>query len=297
MANMATVASDASATTGAVASFVPNFLQHGRYLRGWSPKTVRCYGQALADFAVEHVNKQSLQRYILSLQEQGFSPGGINVKLRTLNSFLTWLHEEGHTEERHRVRLLRAPKKVVTPLSDAEIKRIIAFKPRGSAMTRVHTLVMVLLDTGLRIEEALSLPRARVDLERRCVSVTGKGSRERVVPLSIEGRKSLFLWLSRTKGHYVFSTRPYQGNGGGRMTYRNAYRDIKLLCGKASVTGAHIHPHALRHAFAVNYIRQGGDVYRLSRILGHSSITTTSLYLRSMGLESLQEGHRSPLSA
>jgi site-specific recombinase XerD len=68
---------------------------------------VRCYEQALSDFHVEHLSKQSLQAYILSLQERGYSPGGINVKLRTLNSFLTWLHEEGHTPERHRVRLLR----------------------------------------------------------------------------------------------------------------------------------------------------------------------------------------------
>ena len=69
---------------------------------------MQCYEQALAGFTVEHpanLSKHSLQQYILSLQAQGFSPGGINVKLRTLNSFLTWLHEEGHTEERHRVRL------------------------------------------------------------------------------------------------------------------------------------------------------------------------------------------------
>jgi len=70
-----------------------------------------------------------------------YSPGGINVKLRTLNSFLTWLHEEGHTPERHRVRLLRAPKKVVTPLSDVEVRRIIAFKLRGSAIHGRHPTV------------------------------------------------------------------------------------------------------------------------------------------------------------
>ena len=122
-----------TSTASTTHAHLDNFLQHGRYLRGWSPKTVRCYEQALSDFHVEHLSKHSLQQYILSLQKRGHSAGGINLKLRTLNSFLTWLHEEDHTEERHKVRLLRAPKKAVTPLSDAEVRRIISFKPRGRA--------------------------------------------------------------------------------------------------------------------------------------------------------------------
>jgi site-specific recombinase XerD len=272
-------------------TLVETFVHHGRYLRGWSPHTVRTYTQVLSGFRVEHVSKQSLHEYILLLQARGLTPGGINIHLRTVNSFLTWLHEEGHTEQRHRVRLLRAPKKVIPLLSDSDIKRLLTFKGQNRPMRRIHALVLLLLDTGLRISEALTLERSRVDLERRCVTVNGKGSRERVVPISIEGRKALFLWISHSKGRYVFST-----TGEGRLAYRNAYRDMQQLCQRAGLS-CHVHPHSLRHCFSVNYIRNGGDVYRLSRILGHSSITTTSLYLRSMGFESLQEGHRSPLSA
>jgi site-specific recombinase XerD len=63
------------------------------------------------------------------------------------------------------------------------------------------------------------------------------------------------------------------------------------------LTGSHVHPHTFRHYFAVTFIRAGGDLYRLSRILGHTSIATTQVYLRSMGVEHLQEGHEkySPL--
>jgi site-specific recombinase XerD len=247
----------------------------------------------LATFTPERITKQSIQQFVLDLQPRGHNPGGIHLIQRALNSFLTWAHEQGHTDEHHKVRLIRLPRTLITPVSAVEVQRLIAFRPRGRAMRRAHTLVMLLLDTGLRITEALTLERNRVDLERRCLSVMGKGSRERIVPVSAEGRKALFLWLSRTKGRYVFCTQGEEG----RLNYRNAYRDIKAVCRRVGVTGAHVHPHALRHAFAVNYIRSGGDVYRLSRVLGHSSIQTTSLYLRSMGFESLQEGHRSPLSA
>lgn len=66
---------------------------------------------------------------------------------------------------------------------------------------------------------------------------------------------------------------------------------------RAGVVGPQIHPQAFRHCFAVTYIRRGGDIYRLSRLLGHASITTTQRYLRSMGVDTINEGHQrlSPL--
>ena len=104
--------------------------------------------------------------------------------------------------------------------------------------------------------------------------------------ISVQGRKAVFRWLSRSDGRFVFST-----NHGRQWSPRNAYRDVTGLCRRLGITAARVNPHALRHCFAVSYIRNGGDIYRLSRILGHASIVTTQLYLRSMGLEHLQEGH------
>lgn len=71
-------------------TLVETFVNHGRYLRGWSPHTVRTYTQVLSRFRVEQVSKQSPHEYILSLQARGLTPGGINIHLRTVNSFLTY---------------------------------------------------------------------------------------------------------------------------------------------------------------------------------------------------------------
>ena len=135
-----------------------------------------------------------------------------------------------------------------------------------------------------------------VDLDNLVLRVNRKGSRQRLVPISMEGRKHLFRWLQtygRGRGRWVFTV-----TSGGRMNHRNLYRDVVTLCQKIGVL-ARVHPHAFRHCFAVSYIRRGGDIYRLSRILGHASLSTTQIYLRSMGIEHLQEGHErfSPLSA
>jgi site-specific recombinase XerD len=106
------------------------------------------------------------------------------------------------------------------------------------------------------------------------------------VPISTECRKHLWKLTAKQTGLWVFASR-----SGQRLGYRNTYDDIKTLCAAMGIKGDHVHPHAFRHYFAVSYIRAGGDIYRLSRILGHTSISTTQLYLRSMGVEHLREGH------
>jgi site-specific recombinase XerD len=116
------------------------------------------------------------------------------------------------------------------------------------------------------------------------------------VPFSLELRKLLFRYeqviakaLVNERRTLVFATR-----AGLRLSYRNCHRDIQKLCKQVGIEGQHVHPHAFRHAFACSYVRQGGDIYRLSRILGHASISTTQLYLRSMGIEHLCTGRRWP---
>ena len=266
------------------------FIRHGVYLRNWTPRTVRTYRQGLATLgcvlAGELPSKAVLQSFVIAMRERGLTPGGINMYARTINSYLTWLHEEGHLNERLRIKLLANPPKPYTTFTDADIRRLATHAPRGWARRRTWTLAILLLDTGLRIAEALSLEREHVDLDTMVLRVLGKGHKIRLVPISIEGRKALFRWLSRSEGRYFLSTKR-----GRQWSHRNAYRDVTSLCRSIGITATRVNPHAFRHCFAVSYIRNGGDIYRLSRILGHTSISTTQLYLRSMGLEHLQEGH------
>lgn len=148
-----------------------------------------------------------------------------------------------------------------------------------------------LLDCGLRISEALSLERENVDLDNLVVRVLGKGSKERLVPISVVLRKHLFRFLRQTSGGYWFAA--YSGTP---LERHNAYQELRDLCGLVGIT-THVHPHCFRHSYAVHATKNGLDVFRLPRILGHSSINTTQIYLRSMGVEHLKEGHQqfSPL--
>ena len=124
-----------------------------------------------------------------------------------------------------------------------------------------------------------------------CSGCAAKGNRERLVPISLECRRRVYLWLTRRHTTPLASSLVFCTRTGQRLGARNVYRDIKAVCQQAGVSGPHVHPHAFRHCFAVTYIRNGGDIYRLSRILGHASISTTQIYLRSMGIDVIGEGH------
>jgi integrase/recombinase XerD len=273
-------------------AWIAAFLDHGIYLRGWSPATCRTYRQGLATLATVPLTKTGLIAWMRTRQQRGLTPGGINMFARSINSFLSFALGEGLISERLRIRLLPDPPKPLTPISDQEIRRLLVFRPKGRAQTRMWTLVLLLLDTGLQLSEALTLTRDHVDLHNCLIRVRGKGNRERLVPISLECRKQLFLLPKSATAEHVFATRSGPDDAAQQLP---CDQNPVSCCG---CTGAHVHPHAFRHCFAVTYIRRGGDLYRLSRLLGHASVTATQRYLRSMGADTISEGHQrlSPLS-
>jgi integrase/recombinase XerD len=109
-------------------------------------------------------------------------------------------------------------------------------------------------------------------------------------------RKVLHPWASKRSGpgRLLFGTRRNTV-----VTVRNFERDFKLIGRKLGIAGVRFSPHTLRHTFAVSYLRDGGNLFYLSRLLGHSSVTTTQKYLQSVNVDDLQALHDrlSPLSA
>ena len=265
------------------------FLQYGRYVRNWSPRTVECYRQALRECPAT-ITKSSLEAAVVAMRERGLTPGGANLRARAINSYLTWLHEDRHLRERLKIKMLRNPPKPIQTLTEKDIQRLATFRPKGRIQTRTWMLAMVLLDCGLRLSEALTLQCENVDLDNLVLRVLGKGHKERLVPISPELRKHLFRFLNQAKGRFVFAA--YSGTS---LDRHNSYQELRDLCRAVGIT-THVYPHCFRHSYAVHATKNGLDVFRLSRILGHSSINTTQIYLRSMGFDHLQDGAKcSPL--
>jgi site-specific recombinase XerD len=104
--------------------------------------------------------------------------------------------------------------------------------------------------------------------------------------MSLELRKVLFRWCQRCPKTYVFGTR-----SNTRLTVRNFQRDFKAICTQLGITDVRCSPHTLRHTFAVSYLRAGGNLFYLSKILGHTTVKTTERYLQSLDAGDLQAVH------
>jgi integrase/recombinase XerD len=223
---------------------------------------------------------------IQELLKRGVSPISVNTYLRGFKAYIRWLHSEEHLNEVFKVPFLKTEQKILQTLPETAVHAILRFSPQCANDRRIHAFVCLLLDTGIRLSEGLALIRSDIDWENMVVKVKGKGSKYRLVPMSLEGRKILFRFANRHSRESIFSTRT-----GLPLSRRNAGRDMKQLSKKINITGIRFSPHTLRHTFAVNYLRRGGNLFYLSKILGHSSVTTTQKYLQSLSIEDLQAVH------
>lgn len=279
------------------------FLRERRYLKNISINTERFYNQSWSAYktyapgglAVEFTKPQ-LNRWVMAMRESGVKPKSCNTFISAINAFCNWMYESEVVGTRIKVGLLKVPDEPFVIVNDKQLNQLANYKPKSYGEFRTHTVLSLLIDTGMRIDEALGSLVEKLDFDQSLITIKGKGGKIRTVPISYEMRKRLWQWLKKRKGNrspYLFPTSTCT-----RMEYHNYRRDLLALCKTIGVTEVRIHPHGFRHYFATNYIRRGGDLYRLSRILGHTSIQTTQIYLRSMNIEIIQEAHQqlSPLS-
>jgi len=266
------------------------FIKSRQYLKNVTTKTVAWYRDSFRSFerfhSADNYSKQSLTAFLMALRDSGVSPISCNTYCRAINAYLKWFHEEGYASDLLRIPPLKTEKKILATFSRLQVDAFLRFRAKTFSGFRLHALAALLLDTGLRIEEALGLQRAQLDLENLLVTVKGKGEKHRVVPMSFELRKVLYRWLARHEFSLVFPTMQ-----GRRLAQRNLLRDLKSVGKKLGMTGVRVSFHTFRHTFAVNYLRAGGNLFYLSKILGHSSVTTTERYLQSLGVDDLQAVH------
>jgi integrase/recombinase XerD len=132
------------------------------------------------------------------------------------------------------------------------------------------------MDTGARISEALALRVSEIDFENLLIKLDGKGRKQRIVPFSFELRKALYRHckeFDRKPDSLLFANRT-----GTTLARRNVLRDVKVFCRNLGFEPPVRTLHSFRHTFAVNYLRRGGSVFHLQKVLGHSTLEMTRRY-------------------
>ena len=138
-------------------------------------------------------------------------------------------------------------------------------------------MILLMLDTGMRASELCGLRIHHVDLKNHRLRVFGKGSKERMLPLSPTTAMALWKYLA-TRREAAMDERLFVSRR-GRPYNRNALRQLIASLGDSAGVGD-AHPHRFRHTFAINYLRNGADAYTLQMLLGHSTMEMVKTYLQ-----------------
>ncbi len=276
---------------------VERFQTHNRS-DGKSPKTVEWYSQALDLFlewlraegmstCVDDLGEDEVRNFVLYLQgRRGLwglaSSHTLNNRVRALRAFFNWLYRQGYTEC-HRLQNLKVPKvrqKEIEVLTDEEIERIFATMNAGTVLgARNRALYSLMLDTGLRLTEVVTLKHGDVHLDKRYVKVLGKGDKERIVAFGTNCKKSLATYATR----YRFpnegeSTDAFFLSIDGYCMSPDALRSLTERLSKAAGI-PRLHPHLMRHTYATRFLLNGGNVFLLQQNLGHTTLVMVQKYL------------------
>lgn len=291
-----------------------------KQIGGASPYTIRNYKLSLHRFAayletdptILSIETNQARNYIHHFQTTQLTPAGIAPRpaklpspktvlneYTALASFWSWAVAEGYTEQ-HIIQPIKPPRPSepsIDPLTQSDFQSLLKAtnftaswkgKPRTRSTRpeilrqRDHAILLFLLDTGVRAAELCRLCIADLDLKNGSATITGKSrldsgrGKVRVVHFGRNTRKVVWEYLiAREAGPEApaFAT-----TGGGFLDRRHLGRHVKRLAERANLKN--VNPHRFRHTFAINYLRNGGDIYTLQSILGHTSLDMVRRYLR-----------------
>lgn len=237
----------------------------------------------LEDVGVERLAEvitEDIQEFIDDRLNSGNKPVTVNKYIRELRAFFNFLHSMGYLEANpiESIDRLNEDKKISRTLNNDQIARLIAVPNINTYVGfRNYTFILLLLDTGLRLDEALNITLSDIDWKERLIKVLGKGGKERFVPLT-ESMIHLLREYIKRRNQYENESLFLNVDGFPlkRRTIQEAIRDYEVTAG---IRGVRVSCHSMRHTFAKMYILNGGDVLTLQKILGHSTLETTRKYI------------------
>ncbi|MDQ3094599.1 MAG: tyrosine recombinase [Actinomycetota bacterium] len=284
---------------------VERFLQALETERGFSHNTVSAYRNDLVQFigylvsppVEDHLQPAEgwaeltdahLGTYMLHLRGRAYAASTVARKTAAIKSFCGYLIGEGimRGDPAAHMSAPRVDKYVPKAMTQSEVARLLAEPGRRDKggerpeANRDHAMLEVLYSTGMRVSELVSMNLADVDLARSRLCCTGKGGRQRMVPLSASAASSLDRYLTLARPILVPTDEPslFVNHRGNRLTRQGFWLILKTYAERAGI--GDITPHTLRHSFAAHALRDGSELRDVQQMLGHVSISTTQIYRR-----------------
>lgn len=290
---------------------IDSFLEMMSAERGAAKNTIEAYRRDLFDYAgyLSRKNagpldaaREQVVSYLGFLDAQGLSASSSARKLSAIRQFHKFLCADSLRAD-DPTRIVASPKArrpLPKVLSVAEVDRLLTLAEEEAnaelsdakhvSALRLYVLLELLYATGMRVSELVGLRRSAVMRDATFLTITGKGNKERVVPVNDRARDAVRAYVKTLPpGPWLF---PASGED-GYLSRQVFARDLKGLAGRAGIASARVAPHVLRHAFASHLLAGGADLRVVQTLLGHADISTTQIYTHVLDekLRTLVETH------
>ncbi|MDE2142869.1 MAG: tyrosine-type recombinase/integrase [Elusimicrobia bacterium] len=250
----------------------------------WYTDLLRVWNRYLESNGVtlaKEVTPELIRSYFDDMRKRGMASGTIARTYGALRCFFGFLSRERMIPQNPFALIAkpRMEKKLIKPLSMEQARLLLAaINKRTFQGLRLWTMVVLMLDTGLRVAEVMGLRVDEMDFQAGVLRVMGKGAKERQVPFSSVAKQALWNYTVR-RGEIPGQDLVFVSQFGKRLERCWMRKALRCVNQRLKLQGVRLSPHTLRHTFATQYIINGGDAFSLQEILGHSTINMVRLYV------------------
>ena len=284
---------------------IDSFLQYIQYRKNYSSYTVLSYHNDISQFqtfllsnynlSIDKAETTHIRDWVVTLRQEKQSPASINRKLSALKSFYKYLLREKQVNKNPTdgITSLKKPQKLPVFFRENEIDAAIGSHPAEEndfTEARKHIILEILYQTGIRRAELLGIKNSDFNFFSLTLRVTGKGNKERVIPISKELKEKIQSYLI-LKEEYIGDTSYFIVTDKGEQAYPNfIYRIVKESMGQVSTQDKRS-PHVMRHSFASSLLNNGADINAVKELLGHANLSATQIYTHT-SFEQLKESYK-----
>ena len=276
----------AAGAQGSLAEDIRRYLRYLSVEKRSSTHTVGAYERDLRGFAscfadnmrTSHIRSEQVRAFAARLHAKGLSPRSIARHLSSVRSFLAFLVKRGELRANPATGI-KAPKlgkRLPKALDADQTAQLFTGAVESNIDIRDRAMLELLYGSGLRLAELVAIDIRDLDLAAGFVTVSGKGSKTRIVPLGGPCREAIRSWLG-TRPSASGDEPLFTGRSGARISPRNVQLRLKKIAVGTSGNDG-LHPHMLRHGFASHLLESSGDLRAIQELLGHADISTTQTY-------------------
>jgi integrase/recombinase XerC len=270
--------------------WIDKFIAHLKYERRLSPLTCKHYRRDLVSLALfcdeigltgwGDIDVDRIRNYAGTNYRRGLSARSIQRRLSAARTFFRYLVREKHVK-RNPIESIPAPKhpkRLPENLDADRMARLLDIQGDGAIVDRDRAILELLYSSGLRLAELIDLNVGDIDSRDATVRVTGKGNKDRIVPVGRKALEALARWhKSRPAMAAVDENALFVSNRGQRLSPRSVQARVTYWAKRQGIDSK-VYPHLFRHSFATHLLESSHDLRGVQELLGHSNISTTQVY-------------------